>query len=167
MRDSLRLLVVWLGIGVSFFSAGAEIGTGQLTNNLFVEGRGLDPKSVGTWISLYWLSFTIGRLVTGAIIDRSAGSGHRGDFNLVEPHAHSELDRPAVDGIRIIGWGSSSRRAGLGSALLPALAGVLSGFMGLEVIGVFLVIIGAITCTLHEFLIYRERRLVIAGIAVG
>jgi fucose permease len=62
--------VVWLGIGIIFLSAGIEVTTGQLSNSLFVDGRGFDPRTVATWISLYWLSFTVGRLVTGIVIDR-------------------------------------------------------------------------------------------------
>jgi fucose permease len=66
----LKMPVVWLGIGVMFLSAGIETTTGQLSNNLLVDGRGYDPRMVATWISLYWFSFTIGRFVTGLVIDR-------------------------------------------------------------------------------------------------
>jgi len=70
MQDTLRLPIVWLGMAMLFFSAGVEISTGQLTNSLFVTGRHLDPKMVGTWISLYWLGLTVGRIVNGTISDR-------------------------------------------------------------------------------------------------
>lgn len=62
--------VIWLGIAVMFLSAGIETTTGQLSNSLFVDGRGYDARMVASWISLYWLSFTAGRFITGTVIDR-------------------------------------------------------------------------------------------------
>ena len=70
MRETLRLPEVWIAIGVFFFSTGTEISTSQLTNTLFVDGRGYDAKMVGTWISAFWLCFTAARIVTGLFIDR-------------------------------------------------------------------------------------------------
>jgi fucose permease len=70
MGVMLKQPVVWLGIGIFFFATSNEISTGQFANSLFVEGRGFDAKTVGTWISLYWFTFTLGRLFTGVIIDR-------------------------------------------------------------------------------------------------
>ena len=70
MRATLQNPVVWLGIAIFFFATGNEINTGQLTNSLFVVGRGFDAKTVSTWLSLYWMMFTIGRLTTGIIIDQ-------------------------------------------------------------------------------------------------
>jgi fucose permease len=69
-KGVFRSPVVWLGIGIMALSAGIETSTGQLSNNLFVDGRGFDPRTVATWISLYWLSFTAGRFLTGVVIDR-------------------------------------------------------------------------------------------------
>jgi len=69
-KGVLQSPVVWLGIGIMALSAGIETSTGQLSNSLFVDGRGFDPRTVATWISLYWLSFTAGRFVTGLVIDR-------------------------------------------------------------------------------------------------
>ncbi len=65
-----KMLIVWLGILIMVLSAGIETSTGQLSNSLFVDGRGYDPRMVATWISLYWLSFTMGRFITGLVIDR-------------------------------------------------------------------------------------------------
>jgi len=65
-----RMPIVWLGIAIMFLSAGIETTTGQLSNSLLVNGRGYDPRMVGTWLSLYWLSYTLGRFMTGMIIDR-------------------------------------------------------------------------------------------------
>jgi fucose permease len=70
MRETLRLPAVWIAIGLFFFATGTEIGTSQLTNTLFVDGRGYDARMVATWISLYWLFFTAARALTGLFIDK-------------------------------------------------------------------------------------------------
>lgn len=65
-----KMPIVWFGVAIMALSAGIETSTGQLSNSLFVDGRGYDPRMVATWISLYWLSFTMGRFITGLVIDR-------------------------------------------------------------------------------------------------
>jgi fucose permease len=50
-----------------FVYGGIEIGTGQLANTLLVEGRGIAQETSSLWISLYWGSFTVGRMVVGII----------------------------------------------------------------------------------------------------
>jgi fucose permease len=67
---SLSLLPVWLGITLFVSHTGIQLSTGQLTNNLFVEGRNIDPKVAGIWISLFWGFITLGRLLFGPVIDR-------------------------------------------------------------------------------------------------
>ena len=74
IKGVLQSPVVWLGIAVMALSAGIESTTGQLSNNLFVDGRGIDPRTVATWISSYWLGFTAMRFVTGIVIDRVSHS---------------------------------------------------------------------------------------------
>ena len=69
MADTLKLLMTWLSLALFFFYGGAEIGTGQLLNSLLVEARGVDPKTAGYWISFYWGSFTVGRLLIGIFVD--------------------------------------------------------------------------------------------------
>ncbi len=68
--ETLRLPVVWLGMLMFFVYGGVEVGGGQLTNSLFVEGRQVDPATSVTWISLYWASFTLGRMLVGILINR-------------------------------------------------------------------------------------------------
>lgn len=51
-----------------FFSfGGAELGTGQLVNTLFVESRGIPQEISSQWVSAYWGSFTLGRMVMGVL----------------------------------------------------------------------------------------------------
>lgn len=68
-RETLRLPVVWLGMLTFFFYAGAEVGAGQLTTNLFTEGRSISVETVGYWITFFWASFTLGRFLFGWIVD--------------------------------------------------------------------------------------------------
>lgn len=69
-QPKFNRLIVWFSLGVMFLSAGIETGTGQLSGSLLVNGRGFDERTVATWLSVYWLSYTVGRFVTGIIIDR-------------------------------------------------------------------------------------------------
>ncbi len=70
LLTSLRLPVVLLS-GLLFFAyGGVELGAGQLANTLFVESRGATQETAGFWISLYWASFTIGRILMGFVADR-------------------------------------------------------------------------------------------------
>jgi fucose permease len=69
-RDTLRLPILWISMLAFFFYTGSEAGAGQVTSNLFTEGRAVDPQVVGYWITFYWASFTIGRFLFGMIIDR-------------------------------------------------------------------------------------------------
>jgi fucose permease len=73
MRDTLRLSLIWLVMGMFFMHSGVQLSAGQLTNSLFVQGLGIDPKIAATWITVYWTSLTIGRVLTGFIVDRIGG----------------------------------------------------------------------------------------------
>lgn len=189
MRATLQRPVVWLGLAVFFFATGNEISAGQLTNSLFVEGRGFDAKTVGTWISLYWLTFTIGRVFTGVIIDRVnhdlllrvnmlgtiigailiwtnfgelwsfAGLALMG-FSMapVAPTLLSDIPKRVGIGQTPNTIGLQNVGSGLGIALPPTLAGILAETLGLEIIGLFLVVSAILTFVLHEFLLLNENQ---------
>lgn len=74
LAQTLGLAPVWLGTLLFVIHTGMQMSTGQLSNNLFVEGRGIDPRTAGIWISLFWGFITIGRLTFGTFINRS-GAG--------------------------------------------------------------------------------------------
>lgn len=69
-RETLRLPVVWAGIVLFATYAGLEAGTGQWAFALFNQSRGVDELTAGQWVSLYWGSFTIGRIIFGGIASR-------------------------------------------------------------------------------------------------
>jgi fucose permease len=68
--DTLRLPILWLGIGLFFVYAGIENTAGQWPYTLFTEGRGVSPGTAGLWVSVYWGSLTVGRVVLGFVVDR-------------------------------------------------------------------------------------------------
>jgi fucose permease len=70
LSQTLRLAPVWIGTALFVMHTGMQVTTGQLSNNLFVEGRGIDPKTAGVWVSLFWGFITIGRLTFGTFVDR-------------------------------------------------------------------------------------------------
>ncbi len=70
LAQTLKLAPVWLGTLLFVMHTGMQMSTGQLSNNLFVEERGIDPRTAGIWISLFWGFITIGRLTFGTFINR-------------------------------------------------------------------------------------------------
>ena len=68
--ETLRAPMVWMGLVIFFLYGGVEIGTGQLANNLFVEGRGIAQGVAGFWVSVYWGSFTVGRMLSSIYAER-------------------------------------------------------------------------------------------------
>ncbi|MFO7696056.1 MAG: MFS transporter [Anaerolineae bacterium] len=73
MRDSLRVPQVWLSFLMYFLYVGAESGAGVWAYTLLVESRGVDPALAGFWTGSYWATFTIGRMLAGALASRLRG----------------------------------------------------------------------------------------------
>lgn len=74
MQTVLRRPMVWLGIGTFFTYTGLEVTAGQWAYSLFTAGRGIDPTLAGVWISIYWGSLTVGRVVFGMLVERVAAT---------------------------------------------------------------------------------------------
>ena len=70
MRESLRRPIVLFGLLFFFLYGGIEIGTGQLANTLLIEARGLPQAIASNWVSAYWGSFTVGRILMGLLAMR-------------------------------------------------------------------------------------------------
>jgi len=67
-RSTLRLPVVWLSIGVFFIYTRLEAATGTWAYSLFTEARRIPASTAGMWISVYWGSLTLGRLLSGIVV---------------------------------------------------------------------------------------------------
>ncbi|MBW4543466.1 MAG: MFS transporter [Symplocastrum torsivum CPER-KK1] len=69
--STLCIPVVWIRICVFFMYAGVEVSVGQWTYSLFTQTRSISTTIAGQWVSLYWGSFTVGRVFFGAIANRA------------------------------------------------------------------------------------------------
>jgi fucose permease len=67
ISSTLRLPVAWLSIAIFFVYTGLEAAAGVWPYSLFTEARGIPMSSAGFWVSAYWGSFTIGRIVSGIV----------------------------------------------------------------------------------------------------
>ena len=70
ISDSLSQPIVLIGLLFFFLYGGIEIGTGQLANTLLIEARAIKQEIASSWISAYWASFTLGRILMGLLATR-------------------------------------------------------------------------------------------------
>ncbi|MBZ0302928.1 MAG: MFS transporter [Anaerolineae bacterium] len=70
LRETLGVVPALYGMTLFFLHGGIQIGTGQLTNSLLTDSRGVDPATAGLWISIYWAGLTAGRIFTGMVVSR-------------------------------------------------------------------------------------------------
>jgi fucose permease len=68
--ETLRARPVQLQMLIFFVYTGLEVTCGQWTFTLFTESRGIAPGTAGTWVSIYWGSIGIGRVLFGFVADR-------------------------------------------------------------------------------------------------
>ncbi len=68
MVRTLALPSAWLSMLLFFLYTGLEITAGQWLYTLLTEARGVVPVVAGIWVSVYWGSLTVGRLVSGVIV---------------------------------------------------------------------------------------------------
>ncbi len=189
MRATLRMPLVLMGIAMFFLYAGLEATPGQWVYTWFTRSRGIAEEAAGLWVSIYWGSFTIGRIFFGAIITRlntltllrgcmlgatvgalllwwnpAAWVGFAGltllGFSqaplfpvLVSntPKRVGALHAPNAIGFQVAG-------AGVGVALLPALAGFLANNISLDIIPPFIFGAAVLMIVLHELSIVQSTR---------
>ena len=165
-RDTLKLPVVWISILTLFLYTGLEISVGRWIFTLAVDSRGLTETTAGLWTTLYWGSFTVGRIILG-FIETNTERLVRLMLLLVVfgagLFALNLSETMSLAGLIIIGFGlapvfpalialTPSRispehtpnaigfqvgAAGTGAAVLPGLAGVLGDNFSLELMAVF------------------------------
>jgi len=70
LLDTLMVPKVWLGIALFVVFTGLEGSAGQWGYVLFTEARKVPAIVAGTWISVYWASLTIGRILFGIAATR-------------------------------------------------------------------------------------------------
>jgi fucose permease len=103
---TLKLPLVWLGILLFMVLTGLEVSAGQWASPLFIEARGVRPEVAGLWVGIYWGSFTIGRIVFGALV------------TWVQPAAMIRVGLAGmVLGAILLGWRSQGSLGFVGLAL--------------------------------------------------
>jgi fucose permease len=65
--QTLRKSAVWLGIAVFFFYTGVEQAGGVWIYSYLTGVHSVQPATAGVWVSIYWASLTVGRIVSGGI----------------------------------------------------------------------------------------------------
>jgi fucose permease len=66
--STLKLPIAWFSILLFVVYAGLEVTAGQWVYTLFTNSRSIAPNLAGIMVSLYWGSFTVGRIVFGWIV---------------------------------------------------------------------------------------------------
>jgi fucose permease len=185
-RALLRMPLLWLSLGLFFVYVGMEGSAGQWSFSLFTLSRDMPAALAGVLVSAYWASLTIGRVLFGALAPRVGSDRLLRWCMLVCIAAAGLLwaNIPVVSWLALavlglafapifpiliaetptrLGLAHAADAIGLqvaaavaGGAALPALLGVLSARISLEVIGPALVVAGLVQLALHEALIRRS-----------
>jgi fucose permease len=66
---TLKLPVVRLSMAVFFVYTGIEAAAGYWAYTLFTESRAVRVMTAGIWVSFYWGSLTVGRLLSGLVVE--------------------------------------------------------------------------------------------------
>jgi fucose permease len=70
IAETLRHPAVWLQVALFFVYTGLEVTVGQWSFTLLTEARHVPKETAGTWVTLYWASIGVGRLLFGSVVDR-------------------------------------------------------------------------------------------------
>ena len=73
--ELLRMPLLWLSVAIFFVYAGIEVTAGQWAFSLFTESRGLSTTTAGIWVSVYWASLTVGRILFGVVVNHVSVDG--------------------------------------------------------------------------------------------
>lgn len=178
--DTLRIPIVLLGFLLFIFYTGVETTTGQLAYSLFTEERSISTYVAGILASVYWGMLTVGRMVFGAAANRmgitrllrwsmagtvissalfilrspiaSLASVTLMGLSLAAIFPTLMSDTPNRVGNEHVATAISFQNgaASLGLAILPGLAGVLAARVGLEVLGIYLLIASSLMLLTNE-----------------
>ncbi len=181
---TLRNSTVYLQVLIFFIYTGLEVSVGQWGFTLLTESRGISRENAGLWITLYWASIGVGRILFGFVveaigIDRllrySTSAAAIGALLLA-----GRFPSPLL-GLILVGLGlapvypcmmtRTPQRLGkalaahaigfqvgaamLGAAFLPSVCGLLADISGLEQIPKATAILAITLCLMHEFLLRR------------
>ncbi len=66
--STLCLPAAWFAILILFLYTGIEVAAGQWSFTLFTTSRAVPPATAGVWISIYWGSLMVGRILFGIFV---------------------------------------------------------------------------------------------------
>lgn len=69
-EQAFRMPIVWINISIFFLYTGLEFGVGQWIFTILTKSRSLEEETAGLWTSVYWGSFTVGRIIFGFILTK-------------------------------------------------------------------------------------------------
>lgn len=186
LADTIRQPLVWLSILLFAFAAGAELTIGQWVYTFFTQARGVDITTAGQWVSIYWASFTAGRVVFGFIANRLPINRSITATMLITVLGTLLMWINLGDAVSFIGLAAAGfmigpifpllisttpdrlgkhannavgiqiSAASLGIAALPALAGILAERISIDSIAPFIVIICVIMLVLYQLASVRQ-----------
>lgn len=70
LTQTLRERGAWISASLFFIYVGLELTFGHWGYSLMTEVRQVEPETAGLWISFYWGSFTVGRVLAGLYATR-------------------------------------------------------------------------------------------------
>ncbi len=70
VRQTLTHATVWLQIALFFVYTGLEVTVGQWSFTLLTESRHISTSTAGLWVTLYWGSIGVGRVVFGFVVEQ-------------------------------------------------------------------------------------------------
>ena len=182
-RRTLHLPIVWMGLLLYFLYVSVEVTTGQWTFTLFTQSRHIPDFRASSWVSFYWGSLTLGRLLIGFTVE------HLGTVRALRASMVGVLlgtiilsvPLPATSfiGLILVGFSCAAifplltsdtpQRVGkahaantvgfqiaassLGLATMPGIAGVLADNVGLETFGPFLAILALLMWGVYEMML--------------
>ncbi|MHA3772439.1 MFS transporter [Verrucomicrobiota bacterium sgz303538] len=70
MSETLSNRIVWLQVALFFVYTGMEVTVGQWSFTVLTESRGIDKEVAGLWVTAYWASIGVGRVLFGFVVER-------------------------------------------------------------------------------------------------
>ena len=70
MTETLRQPAVWLQGALFFVYTGLEVTVGQWSFTLLTESRNIVEETAGAWVTVYWGSIGVGRILFGSFVER-------------------------------------------------------------------------------------------------
>jgi len=70
MAETLRQPAVWLQAALFFVYTGLEVSVGQWSFTLLTESRNVVQETAGAWVTVYWGSIGVGRILFGMFVER-------------------------------------------------------------------------------------------------